>query len=108
MNPGLLIPHAVKIALLATLLGLWIRDRGARCHTMVAYLLVALIGNSLTTFWPEIFFNWQFWVTRQALFNILKLLIGIEIAVRAFRIFPGARARWRAAVLASAVFLSTT
>ncbi len=107
MDPRLLIAHAVKVAVLATLVGLWARDKGGRCQAMVAYLLVALIGNSLTTFWPDIFFNWPFWIARQALFDILKLLIGIEIAVRAFRVFPGARARWRAVVLASIVFPST-
>ena len=107
MDPRLLIGHAVKVVLVAALVGLYARGRSGRCHAMVAYLWAALLSNSLTTFWPDIFFNYGFWVRRQALFDVLKLLIGVEIALRAFRVFPGARATWER-LLAASVVVATT
>jgi hypothetical protein len=44
---------------------------------------------------------------RQALFDVLKLLVGVEIALRAFRVFPGARATWER-LLAASVVVATT
>jgi hypothetical protein len=44
---------------------------------------------------------------RQALFDVLKLLIGVEVALRAFRVFPGARATWER-LLAASVVIATT
>jgi len=107
MDSRLLIGHAVKVVLVAALAGLYARGRSGRCRAMVAYLWAALLGNSLTTFWPDIFFNYGFWMRRQALFDVLKLLIGVEIAVRAFRVFPGARATWER-LLAASVVVATT
>jgi hypothetical protein len=107
MDSRILIAHAVKVVLVAALAGLYARRRSGRCHAMVAYLWAALLGNSLTTFWPDIFFNYAFWMRRQALFDVLKLLIGVEIALRAFRVFPGARAAWER-LLAASVVIATT
>jgi predicted ferric reductase len=44
---------------------------------------------------------------RQALFDALKLLVGVEVALRAFRVFPGARATWER-LLAASVVVATT
>ena len=107
MDSRLLIGHAVKVVLVLALVGLYARGRSGRCHAMVAYLWAALLGNALTTFWPDIFFNYTFWMRRQALFDVLKLLIGVEIALRAFRVFPGARAAWEG-LLAGSVVIATT
>lgn len=102
-----MIGHAVKVAIVATLIGLYVTGRSRRCYSLVAYLWVALIGNCLTTFWPSVFFNLDFWVRRQALFDVLKLAIGVEVAVRAFAAFPGARAAWDRLV-AIAMVVGTT
>lgn len=107
MDPRLLIGHAVKVVLVAALFGLYARGRSGRCLAIVAYLWAALIGNSLTTFWPDVFFNYEFWMRRQALFDVLKLLVGVEVALRAFRVFPGARATWER-LLAASVVIGTT
>jgi hypothetical protein len=107
MDPRLLIGHAVKVVLVAVLFGLYARGRSGRCLTIVAYLWAALLGNSLTTLWPDVFFNYEFWMRRQALFDVLKLLVGVEIALRAFRVFPGARATWER-LLAASVVVATT
>jgi hypothetical protein len=108
MDSRLLIGHAVKVAVVAALLGLYVRGRAQRSLALVAYLWTALLGNSLTTFWPDVFFTYEFWVRRQALFDILKLLVGVEVALRAFRIFPGARAAWERLLAASAVVVTTS
>jgi hypothetical protein len=108
MDPRLLIGHAVKVVLVAALAGLYARGRSGRCLAIVAYLWTALLGNALTTFWPDVFFNYGFWVRRQALFDVLKLLVGIEVAIRAFRIFPGARATWERLLAASVVVATTS
>jgi hypothetical protein len=94
MDPRILLGHAVKIAIVIALVGLYRTGRSRRCLSVVAYLWVALLGNSLTTFWPEIFFEARFWSRRQALFDLLKLAMGLEVAWRAFAAFPGARATW--------------
>jgi len=107
MDSRLLIGHAVKVLLVAALAGLYLRGRSGRCLAIVAYLWAALLGNALTTFWPDIFFNYEFWMRRQALFDVLKLLVGVEIALRAFRIFPGARATWER-LLAASIVVATT
>ena len=107
MDPRLLIGHAVKVLLVGALAGLYLRGRSGRCLTIVAYLWAALLGNALTTFWPDVFFNYEFWMRRQALFDVLKLLVGVEIALRAFRVFPGARATWER-LLAASVVVATT
>ena len=52
MDPRLVLGHAVKVVLVATLVGLYVRGRSRRSLALVAYLWAALLGNSLTTFWP--------------------------------------------------------
>jgi hypothetical protein len=70
-------------------------------------LLARPLDNLQKGLWPDIFFNYAFWMRRQALFDVLKLLIGVEIALRAFRVFPGARAAWER-LLAASVVIATT
>lgn len=96
----IVIAHAVKVALLVTVLGLAWRGRGRRCWAMWAYLWFALVGNTLTTTWPDVFFNMDFWARRQIAFDVLKLLVAGEVAFRALGAFPGAQASWRTSVLA--------
>ena len=107
MDPRLIIAHAVKVVLVVLLAGLYVTRRSRQCYSLVAYLWTALIGNSLTTLWPSVFFEFSFWAKRQALFDVLKLLIGLEVAIRAFRAFPGARAMWERLVAMLLVFGSS-
>jgi hypothetical protein len=96
MDPAqLLIAHAVKVALLLTLLGIAWRGRAERCWSLVAYLFVVLVGNSLVTFWPDVYFNLPFWTRWQGWLAVLKLLVAAELAARIFAGFPGALGRWR-------------
>jgi len=91
----LLILHAMKLGLLAILIGLFVRRRAHLCWSFVAYVLVALVGNTLTSFWPEKFFKLWFYLLHQDLLNALKLAVAAELAYRTFRAFPGAAARVR-------------
>jgi hypothetical protein len=102
----LLIAHAVKLAILVVLAGLITTRRYRQCWSLTAYLLVALAGNSMTSFWPERFFNYHFYAGRQAIFDALKLLIALELSHRVFAAFPGAMSRWRA--IALVVLVATT
>lgn len=101
----LLIAHAVKLAILATLVGLFVTRRHRQCWSVTAYLVVALIGNSMTSFWPERFYNYHFYAGRQAIFDALKLVIALELSQKVFATFPGAMSRWR--VIACSVVLVT-
>lgn len=102
----LLIAHAVKLAILVVLAGLIATRRYRQCWSLTAYLLVALAGNSMTSFWPERFFNYHFYAGRQAIFDALKLLIALELSQKVFAAFPGAMSRWRA--IALVVLVATT
>lgn len=101
-----ILAHAVKIAIVVTLVGLVATQRHRRCWSLTAYLLVALAGNCMVSFWPERFYNYHFYTGRQALFDVFKLLIALELSHKVFGAFPGAMSRWRA--IALAVLIVTT
>ena len=46
------VSHAVKLALVAVLAGLFVRGRARLCWSFVAYAAAILVGNSLTSLWP--------------------------------------------------------
>jgi hypothetical protein len=58
-----------------------------------------LIGNSLVTFWPDRFYSFSFWMLKQAVYDIAKLAVALDLADSAFRAFPGARATARFVLL---------
>jgi hypothetical protein len=86
----LAIAHAVKIALLAALVGIVVRRRADLCWAFPAYVVVILVSNCLQSFWPERFYNPEFWLAKQRAYDVLKLVLALELAWRAFRLFPGA------------------
>jgi hypothetical protein len=102
----LLIAHAVKLAILIALTFVFLRRRHRECWSFTAYLMTVLLNNSLVSFWPQTFFDRDFYVISQGCYDVLKLLIALEIAHRVFRLFPGARRLVNAVVL-SIVAIST-
>lgn len=94
--------HAMKLAMIAILVGLYARHRAHLCWSFVAYLITALSFNSLMSFWPEQFFRLWFYSLMMDLLNALKLAIAAELTYRTFRAFPGAAARVR--ILLAPVF----
>jgi hypothetical protein len=87
----LLIAHAVKISVLLTLVGIWVRHRTRLCWSFMAYLSVILACNTLASFWPERFVTDWFWTLKQAVYDVLKIAIAVELTYRAFQAFPGAK-----------------
>lgn len=98
----LLLNHVMKLVCLAILMGLFARRRAHLCWSFVAYLVTAVVTNSLISFWPEQFYRLWFYSLMHDLLNALKLAIGAELTYRTFRAFPGAAARVR--VLLAPVF----
>ena len=92
--------HANRLALLALLVGLVARGRVRLCWSFAAYALAILLGNSLVTFWPDRFYTPEFWVLKQGVYDILKMAVALELAWRAFAVFPGALRTGRLALLA--------
>jgi hypothetical protein len=102
----LLIAHTVKILVLLTLAGIVLRHRARLCWSFTAYLSVILVGNSLASFWPERFVTDWFWNLKQALYDVLKMAIAVELTYRAFHAFPGAQAMARRLLFAVLVLTS--
>jgi len=91
----LLLFNAMKLGMIAVLAGLFARRRAHLCWSFVGYLMVALVCNSLMTFWPEQFFRLWFYSLMQELLTAFKLAIAAELTYKTFRAFPGAAARVR-------------
>jgi hypothetical protein len=86
----LVIAHGVKIGVLAALVGAFVRGHSRRCWTFVVYLGVIVCCNALVTTWPATFFTPTFWILKQAVYDILKLAIAVELCIRVVQAFPGA------------------
>lgn len=106
MSPTqLVLAHASKVMMLALLAGMIWRGRMGQSWTFSAYLLAALTGNALASFWPESFYTPSFWMVKQVVYDVLKVAVGVELAWRALAAFPGT---WRTARAVFAVLLATT
>lgn len=89
----------VLIGGLIALAGLARRERAKECWAYLAYLL-ALTGWGLClASWPERFYRWDLWMAKQAVLDVLKVGVALELAFRAVQAFPGARARMQIAML---------
>lgn len=81
---------AVILAALLALAGLAVRGRMKEGWSFVAYLLAVIGCDSLGVFWQSRFYTGEFWMARQAVFDILKTAVALEMAWRVVRAFPGA------------------
>ena len=97
---NLALAHAVKLALLVAFAGVLARGRVRQCWAFPAYLATVLVANSLGSFWPERFHTPGAWVVVQGAFDLLKMAIVLELAWRAFAVFPGAMRSARVVLLA--------
>src|SRR5262249_43829163 len=96
----LTISHAFKLLIVIGLVGLALRGRYRVCWSFPVYLVVNLIATSLVSFWPERFYTLRSWTVLQALCDVSKVAVALEITSRVFRAFPGARALARIATMA--------
>jgi hypothetical protein len=85
---------AVFLASLA--LGLVTRELWLTCYSLALYVLAVLTTSLLELVRPDRFYRLNFWVFKELLHDLLKFSIALEVALRIFRSFPGARAsaRW--------------
>lgn len=95
----LAIAHAVKVAVLVALVGAFARGHARRCWSFTVYLGVIVSCNTLVTTWPAAFYTQTFWLLKQAVYDVLKFAIAIELGFRVVRVFPGAARGARAAAL---------
>ena len=104
------VAHAAWLALVVLLVGMVWRGRVRQCLAFGAYVIAALLGNTLVSLWPSRFYTPEFWVAKQGVYDILKAAIALELAWRAFRAFPGALRTARLVLLGllgvSTVFLT--
>jgi hypothetical protein len=84
------VAHAARLALVVLLAGMVWRLRVRQCLAFGAYVIAALLGNTLVSLWPSRFYTPEFWVAKQGVYDILKAAVALELAWRAFRAFPGA------------------
>jgi len=115
--PQLAMAAAVKIGLAIVLVGVLRRGLHRRCWSFLIYLLAVLIystaelvGTMLYNVpglqWPQWVWSWEFWHFQQTAFEVLKLVLAVELGVRVVAAFPGT---WRLArALLGAALLSTT
>jgi hypothetical protein len=90
---------AGSLTIAVLLAGLVARRRYGSCYTFCAYLVAVLVADSLILAWPDRFFRWDFWLLKETVHSLLKFSIAMELAVRTFKGFPGARATARGVVL---------
>lgn len=95
----LAIAHAVKLAVIAALVGAFARGHHRRCWTFTVYLAVIVTCNTMVTTWPALFYTQAFWLLKQAAYDVLKFAVALELGYRAVRAFPGAACGARAAAL---------
>jgi hypothetical protein len=104
-GPQLVLAHASKIVMLALLAGMIWRGRLGQCWAFSGYVAAALTGNALVSISPERFYTPAFWMQKQAVYETLKFLIGLELAYRALSAFPGT---WRTARVVFPCLLAIT
>jgi hypothetical protein len=99
VNP-LYIQLGVIGALAVALAGVIVRRRVAECWMFPVYLAVVLVCESAVSLWPARFFVWSAYVVRQWTYDVCLFGVAFELARRAFKAFPGARATARPVFLA--------
>ena len=77
-------------AVLLTAVGLAVRGRWRLSVFFALYLVSVLLKEVLFLFWPERFYFQRFWLIFQAVLDILKFGIALEVGWRTFGAFPGA------------------
>jgi len=82
---------AAHITFLVVALGLVVRRRWTLSVFFAAYIAFVLVINPMVVWWPDRFFRRWFFLVILPAMDVLKLGIGLEVAWRTFRPFPGTR-----------------
>jgi len=91
---------AAHITFLVVALGLVVRRRWTLSGFFAAYIAFVLVINPMVVWWPDRFFRRWFFLVILPAMDVLKLGIGLEVAWRTLRPFPGARSASLRVVLA--------
>jgi hypothetical protein len=75
--------------------GLFLRGHARYCKAFAAYLTAGIAYVGLTLLWPERFFVLSFWEVAQVTFDLLKVMVALELGYWIFLGFPGAASRAR-------------
>jgi len=86
---------AVNAVLMGTAAGLVVRGRWRLSRVFTVYVPVVCACEMAVAFSPSRFFVPEFWLAKQAIYDVLKLGIALELAWKTFGVFPGARATSR-------------
>jgi hypothetical protein len=86
--------------ILSALLGLFARKRQGACWSFTAYLTAVFSSESLISAWPDRFYRSEFWLAKESVHALLKFAIALEVGLRTFQAFPGAKNTLRRVLLA--------
>jgi hypothetical protein len=100
VTPERPVSYEAVFMMLVVLVGLMARGRWRLSFALPAYLASALTACFLVMGWQDRFYTRAFWMIVQAVLAILRLALVLEVAWRTFRVFPGAKAAARKALLA--------
>jgi hypothetical protein len=108
---------AVKVLLLAVLVGVLRHGLHRRCWSFLIYLLVVLTYGTAELAgivfygrpgleWPRWLWSWDFWQFKQTAYEVVNLAVAVELGARVVAAFPGT---WgMARTLAGLMLLTTT
>jgi hypothetical protein len=90
-----------SVALLAiTLAGLVVRGTWRTWYTFTAYVAIMAAFATGVRLWPHVYYVPEAWVVQQNVVNALRFAMALELALRTFSPFPGARSSLRLVLLA--------
>ena len=94
MRPDqMLVSHLAAALLALTVAGVLVRGRGRLCWSFLVYLSALLVGNRLTTWWPELFYTHDAWNIKSFAYAALLWAVAFEMALLTFVMAPRARRR---------------
>jgi hypothetical protein len=80
----------INLVVAGTLAALVRRGRARHCWSFLAYLCAYLGFETLVVLFQDTFYAQEFWMRKQAVYDILKMLVALEITWHVVRAFPGA------------------
>src|SRR2546426_9828928 len=87
------------ILLASVLAGVLVRRRYRMWWFFTLFLAVTFVSTIMLVAWPSRFYTKGFWQAKETALNFIRFAMGLELAYRAFRAFPGALATARWALL---------
>lgn len=94
-----IVAYTGLLTLALTAVGLFARGRWRLSLCFTAYVLSLFGSEFLIDVWREKFWTTDFWVLRQAVHDLLKMGVALEVGWMTFRLFPGAASAARKAAL---------